>query len=217
MNNMKVKTGPRSKLLGPRPKPPKPQKIGMKVYGIRCNHCGDIIYSRCRHDCHYCSCEKVGVDGGFDYMRIMFHKLEDYTRVEIELPKGISKKDLYNDWNEGKEVYGWVNSRYPPKDFNIKEMKEEKEKVSEEIVNDYIKKKDLVWGWYKGKGRNSNVAFWTGETFLTIGPCFGDFSIKDEGLYKERGGCFSPLERIEGGERGHPSYEDNLKDLKKEK
>lgn len=189
----------------------------MKVYGIRCNYCQDAIYSRSRHDYHCCSCEKVGIDGGFDYMRIMFHKREDYNRVEIELPKGISKKDLYNDWNEGKEVYGWVNSRHLPKGFNIKEMKEEKEKVSEEIVNDYIEKEDLVWGWYKGEGRNSNVAFWTGNTFLTIGLCFGDYKIKDEGLYKEKGGCFKPLERIEGGERGHQSLKDDLKDLEKEK
>lgn len=54
-----------------------------------------------------------------------------------------------------------------------------------------IKKKDLKQGWYKGKGRNSNVAFWTGCTFLTIGQTFERYRIKDEGHWKD-GGCFKP-------------------------
>jgi len=64
-----------------------------------------------------------------------------------------------------------------------------------------IKKKDLKRGWYKGKGRNADIAYWTGSTFLTIGKKFGKYVIKDEGL-KEYAGqigfgcCFMPEERI---------------------
>ena len=36
---------------------------------IRCKHCGDIIESETVHDFKYCSCGKVFVDGGHDYLR----------------------------------------------------------------------------------------------------------------------------------------------------
>ena len=58
-----------------------------------------------------------------------------------------------------------------------------------------IKKAKLKIGWYLGKGRNSDIAYWTGNTFLTIGKKFGEYIIKDEGLY-EKGWCFNPLKRI---------------------
>ena len=54
---------------------------------------------------------------------------------------------------------------------------------------------DLFPGWYVGRGRNANVAYWTGETFLTIGKQFDKYVIKDEGLM-EHGGCFIPTERV---------------------
>lgn len=58
-----------------------------------------------------------------------------------------------------------------------------------------IKKEQLQKGWYKGKGRNSDIAYWTGETFLTIGEKFGEYIIKDEGLYQD-GWCFKPMEKL---------------------
>ena len=35
----------------------------------RCNHCGDIIESRHRHDFKSCSCGRIFVDGGHCYLR----------------------------------------------------------------------------------------------------------------------------------------------------
>lgn len=58
-----------------------------------------------------------------------------------------------------------------------------------------IKKENLKKGWYVGKGRNSNVAYWTGLTFLTIGKKFNSYIIKDEGLFKD-GFCFKPEKLI---------------------
>lgn len=46
---------------------------------IRCNHCGDVIESTYRHDYVQCSCGKVAVDGGKDYLRRSCSKLDDYT------------------------------------------------------------------------------------------------------------------------------------------
>ncbi len=40
-------------------------------YGVKCRLCGDQIESRHRHDLRYCSCQKVAVDGGRDYLRIV--------------------------------------------------------------------------------------------------------------------------------------------------
>lgn len=36
---------------------------------IKCNHCGDIIVSKHRHDFVICSCGCCSVDGGNDYLR----------------------------------------------------------------------------------------------------------------------------------------------------
>lgn len=36
---------------------------------IKCNKCGDVIYSAHVHDFKTCSCGAVSVDGGMDYLR----------------------------------------------------------------------------------------------------------------------------------------------------
>ena len=48
---------------------------------IRCNHCGDVIRSTYRHDYVCCSCGKVAVDGGTDYLRRAFTSPDDYTEL----------------------------------------------------------------------------------------------------------------------------------------
>ena len=44
----------------------------MKVNAIKCPKCGDTIYSRSRHDMHWCSCQNVAIDGGSDYVKLSF-------------------------------------------------------------------------------------------------------------------------------------------------
>lgn len=48
---------------------------------IRCIKCGNIIESKSRHDFVWCSCHSVAVDGGHDYQRICFDKIENVIRV----------------------------------------------------------------------------------------------------------------------------------------
>ena len=36
---------------------------------VRCNHCGDVIESKYRHDYVVCKCGCCSVDGGHDYLR----------------------------------------------------------------------------------------------------------------------------------------------------
>lgn len=57
---------------------------------IQCNHCKDIVESTYRHDFKYCSCNKVAVDGGRDYLKRMFHEVGDYTDLSE-----------YEDTNDG--------------------------------------------------------------------------------------------------------------------
>lgn len=49
---------------------------------IKCNHCGDIIESKTRHQFVECSCKTVYVDGGLDYLRRGFkNSQDDYTEL----------------------------------------------------------------------------------------------------------------------------------------
>jgi len=48
---------------------------------IKCNHCDDEIESKYRHDFVTCSCGKVSVDGGKDYLKRSFTDRSDYTEI----------------------------------------------------------------------------------------------------------------------------------------
>lgn len=51
---------------------------------IRCNNCGDVIESNYRHDYVKCSCGRVAVDGGRDYLRRFFTESpDDYTELSV--------------------------------------------------------------------------------------------------------------------------------------
>ena len=50
---------------------------------VKCNHCGDIIESRHRHDFRTCSCGAVSVDGGRDYLRRCYKAEGDYEELSI--------------------------------------------------------------------------------------------------------------------------------------
>ena len=49
---------------------------------IKCNKCGDSVYSRHRHDFKYCSCSSVAVDGGQDYLKRSGNR-QDYEDLSI--------------------------------------------------------------------------------------------------------------------------------------
>jgi len=50
----------------------------MKINGLFCQDCGDIIYSVAVHDFKRCSCGECYVDGGFDYFK---YSLGNNTKV----------------------------------------------------------------------------------------------------------------------------------------
>lgn len=85
----------------------------MKVKAIKCNNCGDTIYSRAVHDFHWCSCKKCAVDGGLDYFRIT-GKLKDWKVVDLNVLDDLTDKDarkvLYDDWNTKTDNYGLLKT-----------------------------------------------------------------------------------------------------------
>ena len=81
----------------------------LKAAGVRCKHCGDIIYSRCIQDFHWCSRKSVAVDGGFTYLKVS----GDWDgKVEDVFVKA-SQQELVDDWACGFDKYGTVkNGRF---------------------------------------------------------------------------------------------------------
>lgn len=57
----------------------------MKVAAIKCPKCGDVVWSRSRHDFRNCKCGRNFIDGGRDYTRIGGDDLENLKVLEIEV------------------------------------------------------------------------------------------------------------------------------------
>lgn len=97
----------------------------MKVKGIKCPYCKEIIYSRARHDFKRCSCGKIFIDGGRDYIRYGSTKdiINDIEIYEIELD--VTEINLINDWNNYKKKYGCI------KPYKQKLMKDKIKRIKE--------------------------------------------------------------------------------------
>ena len=79
----------------------------IKVQAIRCADCGDLVYSRARHDFRSCTCRRVFVDGGLDYRRVGYtDKMPERVELEVEA----TREELYRDWNERRDRLGLVRS-----------------------------------------------------------------------------------------------------------
>lgn len=76
-----------------------------KVYASKCPECGDVIYSRARHDWRSCTCGNIYIDGGFDYVRGGYKKTPP---ISVELEIDATKGELYADWNTGTDKFGRV-------------------------------------------------------------------------------------------------------------
>lgn len=78
----------------------------MTLKALKCKKCEAIIYSRARHDFHWCPCGNLAVDGGRDYMKISFKEPDSYEQVEVEVKADAQK--LYDDWNLNKNKFGTI-------------------------------------------------------------------------------------------------------------
>ena len=77
----------------------------MKVLAVKCNKCGEIIYSRAHHDFHYCSCGATFVDGGRDYLRYGNDPTAGRPK-ELEIEVDATEQEMYQDWNKRLDKLG---------------------------------------------------------------------------------------------------------------
>lgn len=84
---------------------------------IQCNHCGDIIESKSTHDFKTCSCGRVSVDGGHEYLKRCFQKEGDYTELsetKLTLDEAIKQAASFQcgDWKEAEclQVANWLRN-----------------------------------------------------------------------------------------------------------
>lgn len=83
------------------------------VNKIRCKSCGDIIESTNVHDFKFCSCGKVAVDGGHEYLRRCF-------------------KDSPQDYEDLSEVTEISNEDYE------REQEEKRQRIKEQSDRDFL-------------------------------------------------------------------------------
>lgn len=78
----------------------------LTVNAMKCLICGDIVYSRARHDFRSCSCGNIYVDRGLDYFRYGY---VDATRTETQpLALPMTESELYEDWNRNINKFGLI-------------------------------------------------------------------------------------------------------------
>lgn len=80
----------------------------MKINAIKCKKCKDVLYSRARHDLRWCSCNSVGVDGGFEYQKLLY-ETEEPERLIIDV--NAEKSDLYFDWTWNHDKFGLIKEQ----------------------------------------------------------------------------------------------------------
>lgn len=84
----------------------------MKIAARQCKICGDIVYSRARHDCRRCSCGAVFVDGGPNAEFGRVGGADHSAPVEIEV--AATPTELYADWNYNVNDFGRIAGTPPP-------------------------------------------------------------------------------------------------------
>jgi hypothetical protein len=75
------------------------------VTAAECPSCKALIYSRDRHDFHWCPCGDTAIDGGFDYAK-MSYKSSPPKLIKLEL--NATKKQLFADYNLNTNKYGTI-------------------------------------------------------------------------------------------------------------
>lgn len=76
----------------------------IRLNKIRCNHCGDIIVSEFAHDYNECSCGRVAVDGGKEYLRrVCMDMKNDFTELSEYEDEKIVKVETATQCNENME------------------------------------------------------------------------------------------------------------------
>lgn len=85
----------------------KPRFNKTSVNVAECALCGDIVFSRTRHDLRSCSCNNTNVDGGFDYFKVSWQRTKPET-YKLKIVQ--TKHQLYDDWNTMANKFGLITN-----------------------------------------------------------------------------------------------------------
>lgn len=80
-------------------------RVRTRVTTHVCPLCQTEMYSRSRHDFRYCPCLNLAVDGGFDYVKILYRVKPTVSRVRYV---NATKAELFQDWNNGTDMFGVI-------------------------------------------------------------------------------------------------------------
>jgi hypothetical protein len=97
----------------------------MVINAIKCSYCGDIIFSRVRHDFRPCSCGRCFIDGGSFIVGGYLRYGGKFESIKLDLnkyyPKLISitsdDKNLIaewmgRDWDSRTDKYGLIKNTF---------------------------------------------------------------------------------------------------------
>ncbi len=84
------------------------EAVKLKVTALKCQLCGDVIYSRDRHDFRKCTCGAISIDGGFDYMKVSFDQRSVGPPEPFELGVDATKQELYDDYRDNGKRFGII-------------------------------------------------------------------------------------------------------------
>lgn len=79
----------------------------MEVSAVKCLRCGDIVYSRSRHDFRWCSCESVAIDGGQgnSYCKVTGQPDQfEMTKINVDA----TLEQLLEDYAKSKDKLGLI-------------------------------------------------------------------------------------------------------------
>jgi hypothetical protein len=55
----------------------------MTVDGLQCPVCRDVVVSRWQHDLHGCSCGAIAIDGGQEYLRLLWNEPHQLIHLTV--------------------------------------------------------------------------------------------------------------------------------------
>ena len=79
----------------------------MRITAAQCPNCGDILFSRARHDFRTCTCGDTSVDGGRSYLHLSYKVLPDM--FELEIPQ--TQAELHEDYNTRADRFGLIKNQ----------------------------------------------------------------------------------------------------------
>lgn len=108
---------------------------------MRCNHCMNVLISHHAHDYKECSCGKVFIDGGTDYLRRGYSAIEDYTEMSLysDNPFELLRHFIFRGsrGKDGKSPLKWIKLSLIDDDYLDNLIKYKQDRGETDMWYDY--------------------------------------------------------------------------------